>query len=149
MTQVFLTTQICPLTTHVFNSTQHRCKFYSYKSDHFPCTFWVCRTHWLRLPSCRLECPRRIGTTLMPYGVSQMRWITFTLPGVSQTRLSRPHAIWDAWNGLHAIWSIPDTLESPSCHLERPRCNGSLSRRLERLRRVEAASRRLKPPKRA
>jgi hypothetical protein len=84
-----------------------------------------CHLGRLGSPSQRLECPRCIGTALMPSG---MLGIAFTLSRVSQTHCDRPHTVWGIWNHLHAVWSDPDWLEPPSCHL---RHLGSPSRCLE------------------
>jgi hypothetical protein len=43
--------------------------------------------------------------------------IAFTTSGVSQMHWNCPHAIWDTWDRFHTVWSIPDALGPPSCHL--------------------------------
>jgi hypothetical protein len=70
-----------------------------------PDTFEPPSRHLGRLewPSRHLEYSRHVIITLTPSGASQMQWIAFMPFGASQTHWSRPHAVWDAWDHLHAV----------------------------------------------
>jgi hypothetical protein len=61
------------------------------------------RLECLEWPSRHLEYSRHVIITLTPSGASQMQWIAFMPFGASQTHWSRPHAVWDAWDHLHAV----------------------------------------------
>jgi hypothetical protein len=99
---------------------------------------WTLHTTW--------SISEPLGGTLTPSGASQTCLIWSKSVWSLSDALSHAHVVWSMsnspevlqmrYNNPHTIWSVTDTLELPSCHLEH---FGSPSRRLECPRRVRTA----------